>query len=250
MEKIMARPEIKKRICKKPECDSFVPKGYCSHEYVVLTVDEYETIRLIDLEDYSREQCANQMGIARTTAQAIYNSARKKIASAFVYGFEIRIEGGSYQECDGKAGCNYCSKNKSYEALSLNKKEINTMRIAVTYEDGNVFQHFGKTQFFKIYDVEDKQIISSSVCSSNGAGHGALAGVLKESDVDVLICGGLGMGAMNALTQQGIKVISGATGNTDDVVQEYLRGTLISTGSNCNHHDHDSNHVCGNHGCH
>ena len=123
------------------------------------------------------------------------------------------------------------------------------MRIAVTYENGQVFQHFGHTQNFKIYDVEDGEVKKAEVCDSNGAGHGALAGVLFQNDVDVLICGGLGMGAMNALTEAGIKVIAGATGDADEAVCAYLAGNLVSTGSNCHHHDHEEGHSCGEHGC-
>ena len=75
------------------------------------------------------------------------------------------------------------------------------MKIAVTYENGKVFQHFGKTESFKIYEVEDNQIVSSEVISSNGSGHGALAGLLAEQGIDVLICGGIGGGAQTALTE-------------------------------------------------
>ncbi len=120
------------------------------------------------------------------------------------------------------------------------------MRIAVTYENGNVFQHFGKTEFFKVYEVKDGQVISSEVIGSNGAGHGALAGLLAGQGVDVLICGGLGGGAQAALAEAGIEVCAGAQGNTDQVVDDYLKGRLVSTGANCDHH-HEEGHSCGGH---
>lgn len=123
------------------------------------------------------------------------------------------------------------------------------MRIAVTYENGQVFQHFGRTEYFKIYDVEDKEIKSADVYGSNGVGHGALAGLLFNGGVNVLICGGLGMGALNALNEAGIEVIAGATGDVDEAVKAYLAGNLVSSGSNCNHHDHGEGHSCGDHGC-
>lgn len=126
------------------------------------------------------------------------------------------------------------------------------MRIAVTYSNGNVFPHFGKTEEFKVYEVEDKKILSSEVISSNGAGHGALADVLKGANIDILICGGLGGGALNALGEAGIEVIAGAEGNTDAAVESYLKGELVSTGANCDHHDHEhggQEHTCGEHGC-
>lgn len=123
------------------------------------------------------------------------------------------------------------------------------MKIAVTYDNGNVFQHFGRTENFKVYEVEDKKVISSEIIGSNGIGHGALAGLLAEQEIEVLICGGIGAGAQNALTEAGIALVAGAEGNTDDVVASYLAGELISTGANCDHHDHEEGHSCGDHGC-
>ncbi|MGI6054210.1 MAG: FKBP-type peptidyl-prolyl cis-trans isomerase [Clostridium sp.] len=131
------------------------------------------------------------------------------------------------------------------------------MKIAVTYEDGNVFQHFGKTEFFKVYEAEDGKVISSEVISSNGSGHGALAGLLANQSVDVLICGGIGGGAQAALAEAGVELCAGAQGNTDEAVEAYLRGELFSSGANCDHHhedghscgDHEEGHSCGEHGC-
>ena len=121
------------------------------------------------------------------------------------------------------------------------------MRIAVTYENGNVFQAFRKKQnFSKVYEVKDGQVISSEVIGSNGAGHGALAGLLAGQGVDVLICGGLGGGAQAALAEAGVEVCAGAQGNTDQVVDDYLKGQLVSTGANCDHH-HEEGHSCGGH---
>ena len=121
------------------------------------------------------------------------------------------------------------------------------MKIAVTYENGKVFQHFGKTETFKVYEVEDNKVVSSEVIGSNGEGHGALAGVLEGQGVDVLICGGLGGGAQAALAEAGIEVCSGAEGDADQAVEAYLKGELISTGVNCDHHHHEEEegHSCG-----
>lgn len=120
------------------------------------------------------------------------------------------------------------------------------MKIAVTYDKGNVFQHFGKTEYFKVYDVEDKKVVSSEVISSNGTGHGALAGLLADQSVDVLICGGIGGGAQAALAEAGVELCAGAQGDTDQAVESYLKGELISTGANCDHH-HEDGHSCGHH---
>ena len=123
------------------------------------------------------------------------------------------------------------------------------MKIAVTYENGNVFQHFGHTEEFKVYDVEDGKILGSQVIGSNGSGHGALAGLLDGEGIDVLICGGIGGGAQRALEEYGIELCAGASGNTDEAVEAYLRGELINTGANCDHH-HGADHSCGDGGCH
>lgn len=128
----------------------------------------------------------------------------------------------------------------------MRTKGIQTMKIAVTYDNGEVFQHFGKTENFKVYEVEDNKIISSEVISSNGSGHGALAGVLADQGVNVLICGGLGGGAQTALAEAGIEVCAGAAGDTDKAVQDYLDGTLEDAGVTCDHH-HEEGHSCGDH---
>ena len=130
-------------------------------------------------------------------------------------------------------------------------------RIAVTYDNGQVFQHFGHTEMFKIYEVEEGKVINSEVIQANGVGHGALAGLLSDNTIDVLICGGIGGGAMAALEEAGIEVCAGAEGDTDAVVEAYLKGELTSTGVNCDHHgeghtcgDHGEGHSCGGGGCH
>lgn len=121
------------------------------------------------------------------------------------------------------------------------------MKIAVTYDNGNVFQHFGKAEFFKVYEVEDNKVVSSEVIGSNGVGHGALAGLLADQAVDVLICGGIGGGAQAALEEAGVELCAGAEGDTDQAVEAYLRGELISSGANCDHHHHEEGHSCGGH---
>ena len=120
------------------------------------------------------------------------------------------------------------------------------MKIAVTYDNGNIFQHFGKTESFKLYEIEDNKVISSEVIGSNGTGHGALAGLLADQDVDVLICGGIGGGAQAALEEAGVEMCAGAQGDADQAVEAYLKGELVSTGANCDHH-HEEGHSCGHH---
>ena len=121
------------------------------------------------------------------------------------------------------------------------------MKIAVTYEGGSIFQHFGKTETFKMYEVEDGKITSMQIVHAGGAGHSALAGFLSEQSANVLICGGIGEGAQEALKEAGIKVISGAAGEVDAAVNAYLAGELESAGTNCDHHHEEGHSCCGQH---
>ena len=125
------------------------------------------------------------------------------------------------------------------------------MRIAVTYQNGMIFQHFGHTEQFKVYQVEDGKIIASQVVDTNGSGHGALAGVLNVLKVDILICGGIGGGAQMALASAGIRLFGGVSGSADAAVEALLSGTLAyQPNIRCNHHDHHGEgHSCGDHGC-
>jgi len=125
------------------------------------------------------------------------------------------------------------------------------MKIAVTYENGEIFQHFGHTAQFKVYDVQDSIIVKAEVIDTNGSGHGALAGLLSNLGVDVLICGGIGGGARMALAQAGIKLFGGVSGRADNAVAACIAGTLsYDPNAKCDHHDHHGQeHNCGDHGC-
>ena len=165
-----------------------------------------------------------------------------------VEGTYMEIGGGNFQLCSSP-----CSATSCFQKQTQNKKKSKgdkTMKIAVTYENGEVFQHFGHTEQFKVYEVEDGKIISSEVVDTNGQGHGALAGFLFNSGIDVLICGGIGGGARNALAEAGIQLYPGAMGNADAQVESFLKGTLsYDPDTMCSHHSHAEGHVCGDHGC-
>lgn len=118
------------------------------------------------------------------------------------------------------------------------------MKIAVTYENGQVFQHFGRTEQFKVYEVEDGRIVSSQVMSTNGTGHEALADFLAGNDIATVICGGVGGGMMQALNIVGIEVCAGVQGDADEAVQAYLNGELESSGVNCSCDHHEEGHEC------
>lgn len=242
-----------RKVCHYPQTLEFLPQNNdAEQEPIILTVDEYETIRLIDRRGMSQEQCAAFMQIARTTVQRIYETARKKLADFVVEGRPLRIEGGDFRLCNGSStgcGCVDCFKQKIYEKYK--EKGADIMRIAVTYANEEVFQHFGHTEEFKVYDVQDGKIIASEVVNTNGSGHGALAGVLTALKVDVLICGGIGGGAQMALAAAGIKLYGGVSGSADAAVEALLAGTLdYNPVVKCSHHgEHGEGHTCGEHGC-
>lgn len=226
-------------ISQYPDHWSFSPDEVSSDEIVVMSLDEFETIRLIDKEGMTQEECSNRMGVARTTVTSIYDSARKKIAEALIDGRRLQISGGAYQL-------------KEMFNIGAIKKGTNIMRIAVTYENGNIFQHFGHTEQFKLYDVENGQIVCSQIVDTNGSGHGALAGFLKAAEVDALICGGIGMGAQMALAEAGIKLYGGVQGSADEAAKALAEDNLnYDPEARCDHHDHEEGHECGhgNHEC-
>lgn len=250
----MARPKKCRRVCQEPSFESFIPGGIPADGIVQLSVDEYETIRLIDYEKMTQEECALQMEVARTTITDIYMQARYKIADSLIHGKRLEIAGGNYSVCDNRTQCQkfgQCKfRQKNCKKIQLNNKENDIMRIAVTYEDGEIFQHFGHTENFKIYDVVEGKVMSADVVPTLGSGHGALAGFLKENQVDVLICGGIGGGAQQALAEAGIKLYGGASGNADEAVATLLNGNLqFNPDVHCDHHDHEEGHTCGDHGC-
>ena len=130
------------------------------------------------------------------------------------------------------------------------EKGSNTMRIAVTYENGEVFQHFGHSEQFKLYDAEGGKIIGEQVVDTNGSGHGALAGFLQAAKVDALICGGIGMGAQMALADAGIKFYAGVQGSADAAAKSLVSGTLeYDPDAHCDHHGHHHDGDCGHDHC-
>ena len=248
----MPRPRKCRQVCNFPQTLAFLPEEYGEEQQAVrLTVDEYETIRLIDKEGFSQEQCGEFMKIARATVQQIYASARKKLADMLVEGLPLYIGGGDIQLCNGINSV--CSRNSCIKQSILNfvkpKGEF-IMRIAVTYENGAIFQHFGNTEQFKLYDIEDGKVTAEKIADTNGQGHGALSGFLTEAGADILICGGIGGGAQMALAEAGIKLYGGVSGMADDAVKAYLAGNLdFNPNVQCNHHGHEHGHSCGEHHC-
>lgn len=240
----MSRPLKKRRICALPISSCFKPEIDTEHPPVYISLEEYECIRLMDYEGMGQEECAQSMGVARTTVQALYAAARKRIAGCLVEARPLIITGGNFELCPA------CQHSRHPVRFTRQKGSNTIMKIAVTYENGLIFQHFGHTSQFKIYMVEDNQVQESHILDSNGAGHGALATLLQGEKIDTLICGGIGGGAQNALAQAGITLYGGVQGEADKAVSDFLAGNLAyDPAVHCDHHGHGEGHTCGSHGC-
>ena len=311
----MPRPPRCRRICSAPRVERFCPCDVAESAPILLTLDEYEVIRLVDLKQQTHEQCAAQMDISRSTVQEIYENARRKLAACLVYGKPLHITGGNVRICSGQeqrsescdragqddtsgtpgvgsagqddisgtpsvgSACGSAGQDNNggtpgvgsaggsagksgtccTSGLTSDHKGDIIMRIAVTYENGQIFQHFGHTAQFKIYDVANGEIVRAEVVDTNGSGHGALAGFLMQLGVDALICGGIGGGAQMALAEVGIRLFGGVSGDADAAVNALIAGNLgYNPDVHCDHHDHEhgegghscGSHDCGNHGCH
>lgn len=243
----MARPRKSRIVSSMPTSEGFVPIGFDGDrgKVVILTVEEYETVRLLDHESMNQEECAASMKVSRPTVTNIYDSARRKIADALINEKVLLVEGGDYD---------YSRNSRKIATLGEEKTK---MKIAVTYENGQIFQHFGHCENFKVYEVEDGKIVSSRVENTNGSGHGALAGFLKDQGIGTLICGGIGGGARVALAEAGIQLFGGVSGEADAAAEALVSGKLqYSEDPQCTGHEghgggchgHGEGHSCGGHG--
>ena len=249
----MARKNVAIRICKLPKETLYQPENGENQQKILLQLEEYEVIRLLDYQGLTQEQCAKHLNVSRATVQSIYMQARQKLARFLVEGMTLQITGGAYELCSQSCCKNRCNAISDDKKTSKLKYEFNkgdrSMIIAVTYENGQVFQHFGHTEQFKVYTVENGKILESKVVDTNGQGHGALADFLANEGVEVLICGGIGGGAKNALAAAGIQLYPGASGNADAQVASFLEGSLnYNPDTMCNHHGEGHEHSCGGHG--
>ncbi|MDD5922493.1 MAG: DUF134 domain-containing protein [Eubacteriales bacterium] len=254
----MPRPQRKRTIYQIPECRTFTADKAAGEVHV--TLDELEAIRLMDQEGLDQSGCAERLHVSRTTAQNIIRSAHAKIADALVNGRTIRIGGGNVDFSDDRefGCCRWDVESVSRIGGLTEQMEGKQMIIAVTYENGtgDIFQHFGKTKYFKMYDVENHQVASSRIISTNGQGHSALAGILSVLHADVLICGGIGGGAQMALSEAGIKLYGGCAGSADQAVSDFIAGKLqYQEDVRCDHlgeHHGGCEHELGScgHGCH
>ena len=224
-------PRIKKdRYCRRLSDEKiYVPKGqpFCSSDYVVIELDEFEAIRLCDYDGKSQIEASEEMGVSRGTLQRLLISGRKKIVDGFFHSKSIVIR---------NENKNIKFKGENNMAINLNGE----IRIAFpTNDKENVEEHFGHCKVFAIFNVKDKEIVKVEYINAPPHQPGLLPKFLGELDVATIITGGMGQRAIDLFKAQNVEVILGARGLIKDNLNEYLGGELYSTGSPCDHdHDH------------
>lgn len=225
----MARPIKRRRVCKLPKNNKFGPLGNCQGDSVVhLSVDEYETIRLIDLESLTQEQCSLQMNIARTTVQGIYSSARSKIADALVNGKKLKIDGGHYKICPGRGPkCKLGScKNKNKEVRDFGMKLI--IPVENNEESTKINSSLGRAPYFYFINLETQDIEfieNDAVNSSSGAGVRAAQNIIN-SGANILITPRCGEKAGNVLDSSDMKIYMSQGDDISKNIQLYKEGKL------------------------
>jgi len=231
----MPRKPSRKTIRSAPTVRAFIPLGDPpprGESEIVLLLEEWEALRLVDYAGMEQAQAALSMGISRQSAQMLISAARTKLARAVVEGLPLRIVGSQ--------------DHITHTCLNIEERN-RKMRIAVTAQHTQVFPHFGRTPEFYLVDAEEDKIKEEKIVAAPAEGHGALVDFLVSQGVDTLICGG----AMNGLRSVGIKVYSGASGPVKEQVLSLLSGQLPQQGdANCDHpegHEHQHRHGCGRH---
>lgn len=220
----MPRPVMERRVSGRPASPLFKPAGIPVRDLpeIVLTLDEFEALRLADYDGLYQEAAALRMGVSRQTFGRIVESGRRKIADALVNGKALRVEGGR----------------------AVPGKEEETMKIAVPTKDGVVDAHFGHCSHYSVYTVDGKKIVGEeTLASPTGCGcKSGVAGDLARAGVRTMIAGNIGAGAVRVLGSFGIQVVRGASGSVREAAEAFLAGKITDTGSNCAEHGDD--HEC------
>ena len=211
----MPRPKKCRKVCQMPKTKEFQPIGDTSCKAsVILTVDEYEAIRLIDKQGFSQEECSNYMQVARTTVQLIYNSARKKLADALVDGLSIRIEGGDFQLCDGNedyCGCGGCRRHRR-GCVQQNIMEDRKMRIAIPLDENkqDVCIVLARAPYFLFWEDGKDTILENPAAQAHGGAGIQAAQFLVDNGVNVLITVRCGQNAADVFKAAGMKIYKSA----------------------------------------
>lgn len=227
----MPRPKKCRKVCQMPTTKEFQPIGDTSCKAsVILTVDEYEAIRLIDKQGFSREECSNYMQVARTTVQLIYNSARKKLADALVDGLSIRIEGGDFQLCDGNedyCGCGGCRRHRR-GCVQRNIQEDGKMRIAIPLDENkqDVCIVLARAPYFLLREDGKDTIVENPAAQAHGGAGIHAAQFLVDSGVNVLITVRCGQNAADVFKAAGMKIYKSANKAAADDLTAFEDGKL------------------------
>jgi len=225
--KVVARPIKWRNVCSLPKSSKFGPLDCKREDEIIMSVDEYEAIRLIDLEGFNQEECAKQMNIARSTVQGIYISARKKLAESLVNGKTLFIKGGEYKLCDGLGGgCGKGCRKKKF------KQERMKMKIAIPVDEKNidakVASSFGRATYFLIYDVTSKSesfVENEALQSKGGAGIKA-AQTIVDSGAGILLTPRLGENAADVVQGAEIKIYKTTDGSAKENINAFIDGKL------------------------
>ena len=228
----MPRPRKCRRVCNLPVYTDFIPLGVSTDKKVILTVDEYETIRLIDKNGLSQEECGQYMNIARTTVQQIYMNARKKIAEALVDGLALKIEGGDYCLCDGSgcySGCGSCMRKKCYFEKAQSAEGGKIMKIAIPMDENkvDVCVSFARAPYFMIVSEngESEIKINPAADAQGGAGIKA-AQFVVDCGADSIITVRCGENAAEVLKATDIKIYKSSAVNAMENVKMLMEGQL------------------------
>lgn len=227
----MPRPRKCRKVCQMPQTQEFRPVGGSGDAVeIVLTVDEYEAIRLIDKQGFSQEECSTYMQVARTTAQMIYNSARKKLAEALVNGLPLRIEGGDYQLCDGKeeeCGCGGCRRHRRSCAGTAFKEE-KVMKIAIPLNEDRqeVCVVLARAPYFLFRGDGKDTIVENPAAQAQGGAGIQAAQFLVDQDVTVLITVRCGQNAAEVFQAAGMKIYKSANKAAADDLTALEEGRL------------------------
>lgn len=231
----MSRPLKLRSVANKPYCAHFKPLKSSKKRKILLSLDEYETIRLIDHERLSQENCAKVMDVSRTTVQRIYALARQKLAQAIVEGIAVEIEGGSI----------HLSEKKTQEPMH-EQGEVN-MKLAIGIDGLQVAGHFGNCNDFRIVTVENNIIMGHEDIHDETHVHHDRPQFLKDLGVDTLIMNSMGKAAYNRLLALNIECVAAENRSIEEALAAYLSKAMNKKlegheCNNCGGHEHHGDH--------